>query len=203
MISLMVSLALGYLIGSIPTSFIFAKVVKKVDIRRHGSGNVGATNVLRVVGKFPALAVLLIDIFKGAFVVLFLPVLFFNNEIGIRLGLEPYRILLGLSAMSGHVWSIFLKGKGGKGVATTAGVLLILAPKVFICSVFVWVIAFAALRIVSIASITASVVLPVFAVIFRQSIWFILFCVLICIVGTYKHKPNIQRLIRGEEKKLF
>ena len=203
MTNLAISLILAYLIGSIPTSFIFAKILKKTDIRKAGSGNVGATNVFRVVGKVPAIIVLLLDIFKGFFAVQFLPEFFFNNAIGVAMGLETFRILLGLFVIGGHVWSVFLKFKGGKGVATTAGVLLALAPKILLASFLVWLAVFIALRIVSAASIVASVFLPVFAVLMRQSIYLVLFCVLICIAGTYKHKANIKRLLKGEEKKLF
>jgi len=202
-INLVISFLLAYLIGSIPTSFIFAKILKKTDIREHGSGNVGATNVFRVVGKVPAILVLFLDIFKGFFAVYFLSDFFFNNAIGLGVGFEAFRILLGLFVIGGHVWSVFLKFKGGKGVATTAGVLLVLAPKILLASLLVWIAVFIALRIVSAASIAAAVFLPVFAVLFRQSIYLVLFCVLICIAGTYKHKANIKRLLRGEEKKLF
>jgi glycerol-3-phosphate acyltransferase PlsY len=88
-------------------------------------------------------------------------------------------------------------------VATTAGVLLVFAPEILIAGAFIWVIVFLAFRIVSVASVISSVFLPIFAVFFQRSIYFILFCVLLCIVGTYKHLPNIKRLIRGEEKRLF
>jgi len=203
MIRLLISLILAYLIGSIPTSFIFGRILKKIDIRKHGSGNVGATNVFRAVGKIPALIVLLLDIFKGGFVVFFLPDVFFNNTIGVTMGFEIYQILLGLFVIAGHVFSVFLKFKGGKGVATTAGVLLILAPKVLIASLFIWILVFFAFRIVSVASITASIFLPIFAIILHRPIHLVLFSVLLCIFGAYKHKPNIKRLIRGEEKKLF
>ena len=102
--NLILSVILAYLIGSIPTSFIFARIFKRVDIRKHGSGNVGATNVFRVVGKAPAAAVLFLDIFKGFFAASILADVFFNNAIGITMGLEGYRILLGAAAIIGHVF---------------------------------------------------------------------------------------------------
>ncbi|OGW75246.1 MAG: acyl-phosphate glycerol 3-phosphate acyltransferase [Omnitrophica bacterium RBG_13_46_9] len=203
MVNLMLSLLSAYLIGSIPTSFIFTKIFKRVDIREHGSGNVGATNVFRVVGKAPAILVLFIDIFKGYASVAFLPNIFFNNTIGVTFGLELYRIVLGVCAISGHIWSVFLKFKGGKGVATTAGVLIILAPKVLIASAIVWIIVFVPFRIVSVASIVSSIFLPVFAILFHQPISIVIFVALLCVAGTYKHKANIKRLIRGEERRLF
>lgn len=203
MTGLIVSLSIAYLIGSIPTSFIFAKAFKKIDITKHGSGNVGATNVFRVVGKAPAIIVLVLDILKGVACVSLLPLVFFNNTIGVSLGLELYRILLGVCAIGGHVWSVFLRFKGGKGVATTAGVLAIIAPKALIACVIVWILVFAVFRIVSVASLAASVFLPVFAIVFNQSIYVVFFSVLLCVMGTYKHKSNIKRLLKGEEKKLF
>jgi len=203
MLGLFISFILAYLVGSMPTSYIFARFLKGLDITKHGSGNVGATNVFRVVGKIPAIIVLLIDILKGMIAVLVLSEIFFNNTIGVNLGLELYRIFLGAFAISGHVWSVFLKFKGGKGVATTAGVLLALSPKVLIATVILWALVFIIFRIVSVASITASVFLPILAVFFKGSLSLVLFCVILCIMGTYKHKSNIKRLIRGEEKKLF
>lgn len=203
MIVFLVSLFFAYLIGSIPTSFIFGKLLKKVDITKHGSGSAGATNVFRVVGKVPAVIVLLLDIFKGAFSVAFLPQIFFNNYIGITMGLGIYKILLGAAVIAGHVWSVFLKGKGGKGVATTAGVLMVLAPKVFMTGLGVWLVTFSLFRVVSVASVAASVFLPISAILFRLPMHSVVFFVFLCIVSTYKHKANIRRLLRGEEKRLF
>ncbi|MCQ9206411.1 MAG: glycerol-3-phosphate 1-O-acyltransferase PlsY [Omnitrophica bacterium] len=203
MIAFVVSLFFAYLVGSIPTSFIFGKLLKKVDITKHGSGNAGATNVFRVVGKIPAVIVLALDIFKGIFSVAFLPYIFFNNYIGITMGFGVYKILLGAAVITGHVWSVFLKGKGGKGVATTAGVLMVLAPKVFTASLGVWLITFSLFRVISVASVTASVFLPIAAILFRLPMHNVLFFVFLCILSTYKHKANIRRLLRGEEKRLF
>jgi len=203
MINLFLSLGLAYLIGSIPTSFIFTKIFTKLDIRKHGSGNVGATNVFRVVGKVPAIMVLVLDILKGVIAVTVIPDFLFNNDIGVMMGLDLFKILLGMGAISGHVWSVFLKFKGGKGVATTAGVLLIIAPKILAGSALIWVVIFVIFRIVSIASIAASIFIPIFSIIFYQSFSLVVFSIFLGIFGTYKHKANIKRLFRGEEKKLF
>jgi len=203
MSGLIVSFTLAYLLGSIPTSFIFTKVLKRTDIREHGSGNVGATNVFRVVGKIPAIIVLVIDILKGYVAVALIPVFFYNSGAGSIIGIDLLKILLGVIVISGHVWSVFLKFKGGKGVATTAGVMAALAPMVLAGSVIIWVVVFSIVRIVSVASIAASIFLPIFALVFYQSTYLVFFTVLLCVMGTYKHKANIKRLIRGEEKKLF
>jgi glycerol-3-phosphate acyltransferase PlsY len=203
MIQSALSLFLAYLIGSIPTSFIFTKILRRIDIRQHGSGNVGATNVFRVVGKLPAIAVLLLDVAKGAVCVIVLSNIFYSDFTEAHLGMETYRILLGACGICGHIWSVFLRFSGGKGVATTAGVLVALAPGVFFASVFVWIVIFAIFRIVSAASVAAAVLLPVLAIVFNRSLGFVIFAALICIMGTYKHKANIGRLLQGEEKKLF
>ena len=202
MLNLIISIVAAYLIGSIPTSFIFGKLLKGIDIRQHGSGNVGATNVFRVIGKIPALSVLFIDILKGAVAVMLLPQIFLNNFIGVNLGLETYKIILGICAISGHVWSVFLNFKGGKGVATTAGVMIALSLKIVTGSAVIWVVVFSVFRIVSVASIVASVFLPIFSIIFQESLILTIFTVILCVVGTYKHKENIKRLLRGEEKRI-
>ena len=203
MLALIISLIAAYALGSLPTSYIAAKLLGKIDIREHGSGNAGATNVFRVIGKTPGIIVLFIDILKGYVAVVLLPEFFLNNFIGVHAGIELYEILLGTCAIAGHVWNPFLKFKGGKGVATTAGVLLGLSPGVIAGGFILWAAVFGVTRIVSIASIAAAVSLPVFAVLFNKSIYLVLFCVVLCIIGTYKHKSNIRRLARGEEKKLI
>jgi len=203
MTGLIASLVLSYLLGSLPTSYIAARLLKGLDIREAGSKNVGATNVFRVVGRVPALIVLFIDIAKGFAAVALLPGLFLNNFIGVRLGFELYQILIGTCAVAGHVWNPFLKFRGGKGVATTAGALLAISPDVAAASFIVWCAAFGILRIVSVASIAAAIALPISAVFFNRSIYLVLFCVILCVIGTYKHKPNIRRLLKGEEKRLF
>src|SRR3989338_5104487 len=117
---LAISLVLSYLIGSIPTSYIFAKALKGIDIRQFGSGNVGATNTYRVVGKLPGLLVLIIDILKGLICVALVAKLFLR--LGVTIEPTTYGMILGFMAIVGHIWSVFLGFKGGKGVATSAGV---------------------------------------------------------------------------------
>ncbi|MBU2222377.1 MAG: glycerol-3-phosphate acyltransferase, partial [Candidatus Omnitrophica bacterium] len=115
------ALLVSYLIGSIPTAYIFAKVLKGIDIRKTGSGNVGATNAARILGKKTAIVILSLDILKGL-----LPVIFLGDLISPQVGLnqEVLRIMLGFSSIAGHNWTIFLGFRGGKGIATTLGVLL-------------------------------------------------------------------------------
>jgi len=197
------SLFFSYLLGSIPTSVIMGRLLRGVDVRKHGSGNAGATNVFRVVGRIPGIAVLVLDIVKGVIPVVFFSKLFFPDVAGINVDLELYKILLGASVISGHVWSVFLRFKGGKGVATTAGVLMALSPKVLLFCVFIWVIIFVLSRTVSLASLAAIIFLPIAALLLHKSLPLILFFAILCIMGTYKHIGNIRRLLRGEEKRLF
>ncbi|MBU2257621.1 MAG: glycerol-3-phosphate acyltransferase, partial [Candidatus Omnitrophica bacterium] len=112
------ALLVSYLIGSIPTAYIFAKVLKGIDIRKTGSGNVGATNAARILGKKTAIVILSLDILKGL-----LPVIFLGDLISPQVGLnqEVLRIMLGFSSIAGHNWTIFLGFRGGKGIATTLG----------------------------------------------------------------------------------
>lgn len=194
------SILSSYLIGSVPTSYIMAKLSRGVDIRREGSGNVGATNVLRVVGRVPALIVLILDIGKGVIAVTLLANLF-SPFLGGWIDRDLFRVVMGLSVITGHVWTVFLKFKGGKGVATTVGVVASLAPSVFMPSLLVWIIIFVFTNYVSLASLAFGVALPVFSLILNKSIYLTFFSVTICILLSYKHVSNIRRLLKGEENK--
>lgn len=195
-----VSAVLAYLVGSIPTSFIFARALKGFDIRQVGSGNAGATNVFRSVGKAAGIATLLIDIVKGFFVVTFVAQ-FFYAYTG-ELDYDFFQVFLGFAAVCGHIWPVFLKFKGGKGVATTLGVAIGIAPMLLLPSVAVWVIVFALTRYVSLASILALLVFPAVSALSGRSIYLTVFGSLICFLSIYKHKDNIARLVRGQEHKI-
>ncbi len=201
MLSLTASLILAYLIGSVPTAYIFGRIIKGVDIRNFGSGNVGATNVYRMIGKMPAFIVLFIDALKGFAPVLLFPAIF-NIDKNL-LNPELTSILIGVACISGHVWTVFLKFKGGKGVATTSGVILAIAPKVFLIALIVWSIILLLFRYVSLASIAAAISLPISSLVLNKSFPLVLFSITLCFIGTYKHKANISRLLKGEEKKIF
>lgn len=196
MFALIISMLTGYLTGSIPTGFIFAKLVGKSDIRKLGSGNVGATNVYRTTGKTLGVLTLLIDIMKGIIVVaVFTP---YFHKWGIPLNLHHHQILMGLAVISGHNWTVFLKFKGGKGIATSAGVLLVLCPGIMGLVLLVWIVTFALTKVISLASIAASISFPIIAAFFGD-LSVTLFAVVLCIISIFKHRSNIQRLIRGEE----
>ncbi|NQT22391.1 MAG: glycerol-3-phosphate 1-O-acyltransferase PlsY [Candidatus Omnitrophica bacterium] len=201
MINLAISIVIAYLIGSIPTAYIFGKLIKGIDIRNYGSGNVGATNLFRVVGKVPGVISLFIDMLKGYLPVVILPIFFSINSNSLTP--DSYKLLLGASAIMGHVWPVFLKFKGGKGVATTAGVVLAIMPIVFLISFAMWIFVFLALRYVSLASIFAALTMPIAVMLLKRPFSTIVFAVILCIIGIYKHKTNISRLLKGEEKRLF
>lgn len=199
LVAVTVSVALSYLIGSFPTSFIMTKVFRGIDIRSVGSRNAGATNVLRTAGKIPALITLIVDILKGYLVVTVVAGFFYSSAID--LDYDFYRSMLGFAAICGHIWPVFLRFRGGKGVATTLGVALGLAPKALLPTVIIWAVVFAITSYVSLASLIALISFPVIAVIFKVSFYIAVFSIAICLVSVYKHRDNIKRLLRGEENK--
>ncbi|MBN2831329.1 MAG: glycerol-3-phosphate 1-O-acyltransferase PlsY [Candidatus Omnitrophica bacterium] len=205
MLLILFVIAISYLVGSIPTAYIFVRVLKGLDIRKFGSGNVGATNALRLLGRGWGITILLLDIIKG-----FLPVVVLGSILAPRTSLlqeQNLFIIIGLSAICGHNWTVFLNFKGGKGVATTLGVLLGLAFKipglnlVLGLTILVWFISFFAVRIISLSSILAAASFPIFTIIFRQSLLIALIGVLLSVSIILRHKSNLKRLIRGEEPK--
>lgn len=189
----------AYLIGAIPTGFLMTKIFAGVDIRKTGSKNVGATNVYRVAGKLPGLATLLIDMGKGVLAVTL--VAWFYHSFIREIDYGFFQTILGIIAIFGHIWSVFLKFKGGKGVATTIGVTAVIAPLALIISLGIWLAAFIPTNYVSLGSLAFGMSLPICAIILNQPFYVVLFCVIICLLNTYKHKENIKRLIKGEENK--
>ena len=183
----------SYLIGSIPTGYLWTKA-RGIDIRKVGSGNIGATNVMRALGKPIGITVLLIDAAKGYVPVMVAPV-FFPQVHTVSL-----QILCCVAVVAGHNWTCWLKFKGGKGVATTAGGLLAMLPVPLLCALAAWGVVFAISRYVSLASIAAAVAVPV-------ATWFVApqlfwFAVILGGLAIYKHKSNIQRLLAGTENRV-
>lgn len=202
MISIFVFLAAivaAYIVGAIPTGFLMTKIFAGVDIRGAGSKNVGATNVYRVAGKLPGILTLIIDIAKGVFAVAIVAPMFYVYLQD--LDYIFFKTLLGLIAICGHIWSVFLRFKGGKGVATTIGVTGILAPIPLALSLLVWLAVFIPTNYVSLGSLFFGLTLPIFSLAFDGPIYVTIFCVIICLLNTYKHKDNIARLIKGQENK--
>lgn len=184
---------ISYLLGSIPVGYIVGKLWGIDDIRKHGSGNTGATNVFRVLGPSAGITAAIFDIAKGVAAVMVA-----------RQLADPYiwQIIGGFIAIAGHNWSFFLSFKGGKGVATSAGVLLALSPKVTIICLITWALVTFGLKYVSVGSMAAAVAAPISAIIFREPIEFIIFCFLAALAVIIRHKSNIERLKKGTESKV-
>lgn len=195
-----ISLLAAYLVGSIPTSFIFAKALKGIDIRQHGSKNAGATNVVRTVGKIPGMIVLAIDILKGILVVTLLTRFFYTWLADVDF--ISYRAAMGLAAVCGHIWTVFLGFKGGKGIATSLGVMCIVSPIAFMLSAIVWIVTFVISGYVSLSSILLVVSCPIFTSVLGEHISVVVFTILVCLITTYRHKANITRLLNGTESKI-
>ena len=193
----------GYLLGSIPTGYLVA-AARGIDIRTVGSGNIGATNVFRFLGVPAGIFVLLSDAFKGWFAVVVGARLFgswFDAAAGPQ-AREWLAIIAGVSAILGHNFTCWLRFKGGKGIATSAGVLVALVPWALLLILGVWIIAFALTRYVSLASIGASAALPLAAWVTKESYTMILVTAAMAALAIYKHKANIQRLAKGTESRI-
>lgn len=194
MIRLTGLLLASYLIGSLPSGWLAAKWLRGLDIREHGSGSIGATNVLRVVGKAPAAVVVLVDVLKGTAAVL----------LARQLDVDPgWEVTAGFAALVGHSWPLWLGFRGGKAVATALGILLGLSAPVALACFGVFLLVLSASRIVSLASLVAGLLLPVL-------MWkaepeepvYLWVCALITILVFVRHRSNIKRLVAGTEPKL-
>jgi acyl phosphate:glycerol-3-phosphate acyltransferase len=192
---------LAYLIGSIPSAVWVGKIFYKIDVREHGSGNAGATNVIRVLGYKAGIPVLLFDVFKGWFAVQL--VLIFPH-----LAMEPdvityIRIALALAVFSGHVFPVFAGFKGGKGVGTLAGVGIALYPVALLIVLGIFIVVLAITRYVSLSSLIGGISFP-FIVIFlcgETNPGLILLSICVAILIPLTHLKNIRRLVKGEENK--
>ncbi len=191
MIETVLALGLGFLLGSLPCGFWLARA-KGVDIRKKGSGNIGATNVGRILGKEWGYLVFALDALKGWLAVWLAAEFLQAGDTG--------SVLTGMAAVAGHVFSPWLNFKGGKGVATSAGVLLGLAPAVLIWTAAIWGISFAVKRIVSISSLLAATAFP-FLVMWLEPGRHALLLVAFVLAGLvwYRHRDNLQRLLQGTE----
>ncbi len=193
MIAILICIA-AYLLGSVSFSYLIARIVKKIDIRDHGSGNAGATNTLRVLGTGPAIAVLALDVIKGILAV----------WLGYWFSSEPIvPFLAGISAIIGHNWPIFFGFRGGKGVATTIGVFATLA---FLPAIYAGIIAIVAIfitRFVSLGSLIFVVLTPAFIFLLGgYPASYILLGTILAVLSVWRHRTNVKRLFSGTESKL-
>lgn len=184
---------ISYLLGSISFSILIAKWVKGIDIRQHGSGNAGATNTLRVLGKGPGLLVFFLDIAKGVGAV----------WIGYGLGENGWvPVLCGLAAIIGHNWPVWFRFKGGKGIATTVGVVATLAFFPALYAGLLTILVIAVTRYVSLGSLLFALLTPVFIALLSYSLPLLCGSLLICLFAFIRHRTNIVKLLQGTENKL-
>ncbi|HUG41035.1 MAG TPA: glycerol-3-phosphate 1-O-acyltransferase PlsY [Longimicrobiales bacterium] len=185
-------LLVAYLVGATPTSYVMGRLVRRIDLREHGSGNLGATNAFRVLGWKAALPVMLVDVAKG-----WVPTALFPLWDGAPAA--EWALAYGAAAIVGHVFSIYVGFRGGKGVATSAGVFLALAPWAVLIGFIVWGVTVTLTRIVSLASILAALVLPVAVFVTNEPPFELVLSVALAAFVIYAHRANIRRLARGEE----
>jgi len=189
------ALLLAYLMGSIPFGVVVGKLFYHVDVREHGSGNVGTTNVFRVLGKKAGVVVLVCDMLKG-FIPAFIAAYFLRET-------NPWLVIVIAAApVVGHMYSVFLKGSGGKGVATGAGVVLALVPLAFGIIAVVWVLLILITRYVSLASLVATVLVPVFVFALGDPLPYLIAALLVTVGIFWAHRGNIRRLFNGTENRV-
>lgn len=189
------------MLGSIPVGFLVAKA-KGVDIRGVGSGNIGATNVFRILGKPAGIFVLVADGMKGWVACAWMVDLIAKQWGGGVVDIEYLRITAGLSVVLGHNYTCWLKFKGGKGIATSAGALAAMVPWALVIILLLFIIVFAATRYVSLGSIAASAALPIATWLTGGSMTMIVVTTAMTVLAIYKHKGNIQRLLNGTENRV-
>jgi acyl phosphate:glycerol-3-phosphate acyltransferase len=185
-------LLVSYLLGAIPTGYLAGRWTRGIDLRQHGSGNLGATNTFRVLGARIAAPVMLVDVAKG-----FVPAgLFPQWDASAEWG---WALAYGAAAIVGHVFPVYMRFRGGKGVATAAGVFLAVAPKAVLPAVVAWLVLLKLSRMVSLASITASVTLIAGLLVTEDRLAVLALGVGVAIFVIYAHRSNIGRIMRGEE----
>lgn len=183
----------AYLLGSVPYGYIVGRI-RGLDVRQHGSGNIGASNVMRLLGVPAGILVLLLDASKGYLGVAMMRMAGFD--------MPELLLLAGLCAVVGHTWSVFLRFRGGRGVASSLGVVIALAPTVAGIAFLSWVIVLVLTRYISLASVIAGAVLPIAMILLKQPGVYILGGFVIFILDVYRHVPNFRRLMAGTEPKI-
>ena len=194
MLTIALSIIIGYIFGSIPSGLVLVKMVCGIDIREYGSKNIGTTNVFRTVGGRMASIVLIADVVKGILAVLLVRYLFESS-----LHLE---LLTAIASLLGHNYSVFLGFKGGRGVATGLGLILLFMPDVCIFSFTVWLVIVFVIRYVSLGSIVGAFITPIVAYYRGYPIELVLFALAACVFVIVRHYENMKRLIAGTESKI-
>lgn len=203
MVPVILTLAAAYLIGSIPTSIITGKILRGIDIREHGSGNAGGTNVFRVLGWKPGLFVMLFDVLKGFVAAYWLP-----GWIAPAAAASPLLPLgAGVAAVFGHIWTLFAGFRGGKGVGTAAGMLIALFPQAVLYCLLVFAVVLLITRIVSVSSMAAAIAFPAILTFFRYGLHrevpqiYYIFSFFAAALIIFTHRSNIKRLLNGTENR--
>lgn len=193
MLDFVVAAAISYLLGSIPNGLILGKAIWGVDLRQHGSKNIGATNAWRTIGKAGGISIFALDFLKGAI----------SAYLGLHLGgSELAGVLCGILAIAGHSWSVFLAFKGGKGVATGLGVIAALMPMVTLIVFAVWFAIVYFTGYVSLGSIVGAALVPILTLFFGLHTEFLILGLIAAVFIIYRHKSNIERLLNGTESKI-
>mgnify|MGYP003614395530 FL=1 len=193
---------IAYVLGSIPNALWVGKTFKNIDVREHGSKNTGSTNAARVLGAKLGIFTLILDILKGALPT-YLGIVLGANLLTRAAGIDKLDIIvIGMAAILGHTFSLFLKFKGGKAVATTLGVFLVLVPYAILILLVVFFVIFGLTKYVSLASIVSAVALPITVYLTTRHIPLTVLGIIIGLLVIIRHKENIKRLINGTESKL-
>ncbi len=214
MLNLFVIILLSYLVGSIPTSIIMGKIVKGIDIRKHGSGNAGGSNVFRILGWKYGISVILLDATKGMIAVLLVSRLYFGNfPFANATPFDDFtlvQIIAGVAAVLGHIWTIFAGFKGGKGIATGLGFLVSIVTVDMLLGLIVFAVVVLVSKYISLGSLAAAASVPIFMII-RENIFgvdisgyhtILPLTIFLALLVMYTHKANIGRLINGNENKI-
>lgn len=194
----------AYLLGSIPTSVWYGIGYFGIDVRQYGSGNAGATNTFRVLGKRAGTIVMLIDVLKGWTATCLASLLYYFNEID-DTQILTYKIIFGLIAIVGHIFPVFVKFKGGKGVATLLGMVLAVHPELALVCITIFILTLLASQFVSLSSILATLAFPVFSLlgVFGQpDTLLVVFGVVMSVLVVVTHQKNIIRLLNGNESRV-
>lgn len=193
MLDFVVAAAISYILGSSPNGLILGKAIWGVDLRQHGSKNIGATNAWRTIGKAGGISIFALDFLKGAI----------SAYLGLHLGgSELAGVLCGILAIAGHSWSVFLAFKGGKGVATGLGVIAALMPEVTLIVFAVWFAIVYFTGYVSLGSIVGAALVPILTLFFGLHTEFLILGLIAAVFIIYRHKSNIERLLKGTESKI-
>ena len=200
-LSNIILVALAYLLGSIPSAVWIGKRFYNIDVREHGSGNAGATNTLRVLGKKAGIPVLVIDALKGYIAVLLAAYTGYTPH---STSYINFQLVLGTAALLGHIFPVFASFRGGKGIATLLGITIAVSPVASAISIAVFLIVFLSFSYVSLGSMIAAVVYPISIIVILKTtaLSLIVFSMLVAILVVVTHKKNIERLLKNEEPKV-